>query len=490
VGSLALPAWLVRPVTGHAAIAGAVAGYVFSPGMGPRSLFRPAPSLTLAQNAQWGSNNNGGVLLRSTTSASAAEISANVGQLDGLTSGTQFSATWYFRPTNSAYGPNNVGVFAYHTGTASQVGPVALYRSGSTGNLTIDIPWAVNILTTTWTSVFTDGVDYVVTLNRNGSAWSLWVNAGAAFTATDATAFNTSNNHNIYFGYWGAPVPVNGIGADWYWAIIRKASITRETHNALALAPMSWLEPALRRPVLAQVAAGGGTVTGDGASAGAGTATAVGAATAAADASAAGAGAATGVGSFTLAATEGIASAAGSGTATGVGAATAAGVANAAGASDATAVGASIGIVSAVGNAAGSSEALGYSPTALGGGEPGRGGKLGGRRRKRIEWLPPDYDIETGERLPAVDVPATPIRLSKGERKVARLVAQYRGRDDDAAERAAEQLEALHRAQNSELARFIARQQVLDDVRSQRAAVAAEDDEAAVAFMQWLIRQP
>jgi hypothetical protein len=123
--------------------------------------------------------------------------------------------------------------------------------------------------------------------------------------------------------------------------------------------------------------------------------------------------------------------------------------------------------------------------TGAGGGEPGRGAKR--PRRKRIEWLPPDYDIETGERRPAPD---GPVKLSKGERRVARLVAQYRGRDDDVAERAAEQLEALHRAQNSELARFIARQQALDDVRSQRAAVAAEDDEAAIAFMQWLVRQP
>jgi len=124
-------------------------------------------------------------------------------------------------------------------------------------------------------------------------------------------------------------------------------------------------------------------------------------------------------------------------------------------------------------------------PPGLGGGEPGRGAKR--PRRKRIEWLPPDYDIETGERRP---VPDSPVKLSKGERRVARLVAQYRGRDDDVAERARESLEALHRAQNSELARFIARQQALDEQRRSLASVAAEDDEAAIAFMQWLLRQP
>jgi hypothetical protein len=121
----------------------------------------------------------------------------------------------------------------------------------------------------------------------------------------------------------------------------------------------------------------------------------------------------------------------------------------------------------------------------LGGGEPGRGAKR--PRRKRIEWLPHDVDIETGERRP---VPDSPVKLSKGERKVARLVAQYRGRDDDVAERAAEQLEALHRAQNSELARFIARQQALDEQRRGLAAAAAEDDEAVMAFLSWLARQP
>lgn len=124
----------------------------------------------------------------------------------------------------------------------------------------------------------------------------------------------------------------------------------------------------------------------------------------------------------------------------------------------------------------------------VGGGESGRPGAKY-RKRKRIEWLPPDVDIETGERRPPPEA-AAPIKLSKGERKVARLVAQYRGRDDDVAERARESLEALHRAQNSELARFIARQQAIDEARRSLAAVAAEDDEAAIAFMQWLIRQP
>jgi hypothetical protein len=122
-----------------------------------------------------------------------------------------------------------------------------------------------------------------------------------------------------------------------------------------------------------------------------------------------------------------------------------------------------------------------------GGGESGRPGAKY-RKRKRIEWLPPDYDLETGERR--AEEPAARVKLSKGERRVARLVAQYRGRDDDVAERAAEQLEALHRAQNSELARFIARQQALDEQRRGLAAAAAEDDEAAIAFMQWLVRQP
>jgi hypothetical protein len=126
--------------------------------------------------------------------------------------------------------------------------------------------------------------------------------------------------------------------------------------------------------------------------------------------------------------------------------------------------------------------------TGVGGGESGRPGAKY-RKRKRIEWLPPDVDIETGERLPPPEA-AAPVKLSKGERRVARLVAQYRGRDDDVAERARESLEALHRAQNSELARFIARQQALDEQRRGLAAAAADDDEAAIAFMQWLIRNP
>jgi hypothetical protein len=114
----------------------------------------------------------------------------------------------------------------------------------------------------------------------------------------------------------------------------------------------------------ADVVAGGGTVTGDASAAGVGAATGIGAATAAAVAASAGTGVALGVGSYTLAPTDGVATAAGAGTAAAIGAATAAAIAAAFALGEALGVGASIGIISAVGNAAGTSEALGYSPSA------------------------------------------------------------------------------------------------------------------------------
>jgi len=239
----------------------------------------------------------------------------------------------------------------------------------------------------------------------------------------------------------------------------------------------------------------GCTITGDGSAAGIGAATATGAATAAGAGSAAGAGVAAATGAATGA---GVGNAAGSGVATGVGTSTAivAGVGAADGTSTAAAVGASIGIISAVGNAAGSSEALGVSLTTGAGGEK--------RKRKRIEWVPPDHDIETRERTPQpgepdepapdqpqhLPTPAPSVKLSKAARKLAQAVARARSADPATAERARAFLADIQANADSDLARLLAHQQAMElQRRGAQSAAAAEEEDAVRAFMQWLMRQ-
>jgi hypothetical protein len=255
------------------------------------------------------------------------------------------------------------------------------------------------------------------------------------------------------------------------------------------------------RPIIINFDAGiisGGTITGDGAAAGTGTATATGAATAAGTASAAGTGAAMGVGAATAA---GVGNAAGSGVATGVGASTAivAGVGAADGTSTAAAVGAATGIISAVGNAAGSSTALGVALTTGAGGAPGRAGARR-KRRRRIDELPPDLrhllppEIREPEspEAPAPEAvqPPVSVKLSKAERKLAQAVARARSADPATAERARAFLDAIRANADSDLARLLARHQMLDEQRRLAAAAsAAEDDDAVVAFLTWMLRQ-
>ena len=240
-----------------------------------------------------------------------------------------------------------------------------------------------------------------------------------------------------------------------------------------------------------------GTWEGDGAAAGLGTVTGIGAAIAAGDGAAAGVATASGVGSSSAAAT-GDGSAAGTGTASGIGAASAAGDGTAAGIGTATAVGASIGIVAAVGNAAGSSEALGVALTTGAGGEPGRAGARH-KRRRRIDELPPDLRHLLPPELREPEAPEAPapeavqppvsVRLSKAERKLAQAVARARSADPATAERARAFLDSIRANADSDLARLLARQQALDEQRrGERMRVAAEDEDAVMAMMQWLMR--
>jgi hypothetical protein len=122
------------------------------------------------------------------------------------------------------------------------------------------------------------------------------------------------------------------------------------------------------------------------------------------------------------------------------------------------------------------------------------------RKRKRIEWVPPDRDLETRERVdrPQPTVPHAPsVKLSKAARKLAQAVARARSGDQATAERARAFLETIRANADSDLARLLARQQAFDEHRRGAALVGdqrhrfelAEEEDAVLAMMQWLMRQ-
>jgi len=123
---------------------------------------------------------------------------------------------------------------------------------------------------------------------------------------------------------------------------------------------------------------------------------------------------------------------------------------------------------------------------------PGGGGKR--KRRKRIDDLPPDLrhllPPELREPEPEPAQPPVSVRLSKAERKLAQAVARARSADPATAERARAFLDSIRANADSDLARLLARQQALDEQRrGERMRVAAEDEDAVMAMMQWLMSQ-
>jgi len=124
-----------------------------------------------------------------------------------------------------------------------------------------------------------------------------------------------------------------------------------------------------------------------------------------------------------------------------------------------------------------------------GGGEPGRGAK-GGRKRRRIKDLA-DLPEQFRDEFPELFPPPVPrIKLNRAERKLVQLQARARSQDEAVAGPARARLEALAGAPDSPLARLIARQQALDEIRRLRALAAAGDDEAVMAMMRWLMSNP
>ena len=123
----------------------------------------------------------------------------------------------------------------------------------------------------------------------------------------------------------------------------------------------------------------------------------------------------------------------------------------------------------------------------VGGGEPGRGAKGGRKRIKDFADLPEQFRHEFPDRFPP---PAPRIKLNRAERKLVQLQARARSQDEAVAGPARARLEALAGDPDSPLARLVAKQQALDELRRLRAAASAADDEAVMAMMRWLMSQP
>jgi hypothetical protein len=118
------------------------------------------------------------------------------------------------------------------------------------------------------------------------------------------------------------------------------------------------------------------------------------------------------------------------------------------------------------------------------------------RKRKRIDELPPDLrhllPPELRDELEPEPVlePAASVKFTKAERKLAQAVARARSADPATAERARAFLDSIRANADSDLARLLARQQALDEQRrGERMRVAAEDEDAVMAMMQWLMSQ-
>lgn len=112
------------------------------------------------------------------------------------------------------------------------------------------------------------------------------------------------------------------------------------------------------------------------------------------------------------------------------------------------------------------------------------GAAVAGRpAKRRIEWVPPDVNLDGTPRAPIAEPPRS-IKLSKVARKLARVQARSRSVDHDTAAQARAYLDQLRADADGELGRLLARQRHLDE---QRRIAAADEEEAVTAFIAWLM---
>lgn len=97
--------------------------------------------------------------------------------------------------------------------------------------------------------------------------------------------------------------------------------------------------------------------------------------------------------------------------------------------------------------------------------------------------MPPGVNLDGTPRAPMAEPPRS-IKLSKVARKLARVQARARSDNPDTAAKARAYLDQLRADADSEIGRLLARQQQLDE---QRRIAAADEEEAVMAFIAWLM---
>lgn len=343
-----------------------------------------------------------------------------------IPSGGSWTAIWHCRL--EALGAGNPGFFR---SGSSAAGSTFVISNGSTGR-----PWirvnGSDVLTPGSGSTFPLGLDtvFVVSMASGARVDMAWDGA----VRHSATHSVTSGADQIgLFGWQGGVT--ESIAGDYYsitwlpWAVSPGEAAILSTPSGY----YGNVFEAENYPVFYSLGGGGSTVTGVGASDGAGTATGIGASTAASVGSSIGAGTVSGIGSSTAdsvgsssgtgaadgvgsstGGSDGVGASTGTGTASGIGASTAAstgssdgvGTASGIGASTAASVGSAIGtgealgvgangsvVSTGVGSASGTGTATGISPIVSTGGGKTTGKNLSRKQKKKLkavesqEWL-------------------------------------------------------------------------------------------------------